>query len=109
MSMESDLIAMQDGADAALLGGEEIAKFAGQMFSDLESMKYDLVGQGGRAFQNVQETMRVNLDIIDRTLNQVGNGIKDSSLNFNNEDDTNSRTIENSLGTDAVALLTNGQ
>jgi uncharacterized protein YukE len=109
MTLQGDLAQMQSSADRALMGGENIAGFAKTMFSGLTSMEQDLIGRGGAAFQRVQETMRQNLEIIDRTLNQVGNGIKDSSLNFGTQDDDNAATIDSSLGGDAVSLLTQGQ
>jgi|GEM_PF-4700658 len=109
MSMEADLAAMQKGADAALMGGENIATHAGRMFTNLQNMGVDLVGKGGAAFQRVQSSMQTQLDIIDRELNRIGNGIKDSALVFDQTDDDNAVGIDQSLGSDAVDLLTQGR
>lgn len=109
MTMEADLAAMQHGADAALMGGENIAGHAKNMFANLEHMEYDLRGKGGAAFQRVQGIMLEQLNIIDRELNRIGNGIKDSALVFDQTDDDNSVSIDQAIGDDAVDLLTQGR
>ncbi|MFD0556424.1 hypothetical protein FB566_1664 [Stackebrandtia endophytica] len=106
---EADLSVLQDGAQKALTGGEDIAAAAGQMFNELVAMNTDLVGKGGAAFARVQSTIQEHLNTIDRTMNEVGNAIITSSLNFDQSDDDNAVSIESSLGDDNVALLTQGR
>lgn len=100
MTMETDRIAMRDGADMALMGGENIAAAAKTMFGELEAMNYDMVGTAGNAFARVQTVMMSRLDTIDKTLNQVGNGIISADLDFSRQDDDNNISIDQAIGGD---------
>jgi X-X-X-Leu-X-X-Gly heptad repeat protein len=107
--LEADYAALTDGATKAANGGEEIAGGAKTLFGELESMNYDLVGEGGSAFQRVQTVMMENLKIIDDRLNEVHEGITNSSHTFQSDDSVAADAINKSLGSDTVGLLTNGQ
>ncbi|HIW62533.1 MAG TPA: WXG100 family type VII secretion target [Candidatus Stackebrandtia excrementipullorum] len=109
MALDAKLEVLQDGAQKALMGGEEIASAANTMFQGLEHMHDAMRGQAGNVFQTVQSTMMTNLTKIDEAMNKVGNGILDSSMVFNQADDDNSISINQALGDDTVALLTNGR
>lgn len=97
MALEADYAALKDGSSKARLGGEEIAEAARQMFSGLGAEQNSLIGQAGAAFQRVQTTMQEQLVIIDRNLDQVAEGIDQSSLTFDSEDVDGSANIDKAV------------
>ncbi|ADD40405.1 hypothetical protein [Stackebrandtia nassauensis] len=97
MALEADYAALKDGSTKARTGGENIASAAQQMFAGLGEQQNALIGQAGSAFQRVQTVMQEQLVIIDRNLDQVAEGIDQSSLTFDSQDVDGSAEIDKAV------------
>jgi WXG100 family type VII secretion target len=68
------------------------------LMSELESMKQEWQGAGGRSFETVKAAWSVDLENLNRNLMETASGIKSSGQNYNATDSDAGAMMNNTLG-----------
>jgi WXG100 family type VII secretion target len=68
------------------------------LMSELESMKQEWQGAGGRSFETVKAAWSADLDDLNRNLMETASGIKSSGQNYDATDNDAGAMMNNTLG-----------